>query len=270
MDKRTLTISVLLGGALVVIASGVAFVFLRVMGGPAENAPQNPAVNASINAPVTSSPATGINLTGDRCAAGAEENRDNCYAALAGKNGDPSVCDKIADQPSRYHCFSYVTVLVARAAADPSLCGPLAETERNSCEEIIFQGLQKVDDCGKFSAGFAARCRDRVLASRARNADDCSGIADQNLKNSCLSAINAPRPDSKDADADGLTDYVELEFTKTDPGKSDSDGDGLSDREETAYSTDPNKADTDGDGFKDGDEVKNGYNPAGDGKLPTP
>jgi len=47
----------------------------------------------------------------------------------------------------------------------------------------------------------------------------------------------------------------------------DSDNDGLSDFSEQMYDADPNNPDSDGDGFKDGDEVKNGFNPAGPGKL---
>ena len=47
----------------------------------------------------------------------------------------------------------------------------------------------------------------------------------------------------------------------------DTDGDGLFDDEEIKYNCDINNPDTDGDGFSDGDEVKNGYNPAGEGKL---
>lgn len=48
----------------------------------------------------------------------------------------------------------------------------------------------------------------------------------------------------------------------------DTDSDGLPDYDEvTEYNSDPEDADTDNDGFSDGDEVKNGFNPAGEGKL---
>ncbi|MCX6796410.1 MAG: hypothetical protein NTW06_02835 [Candidatus Falkowbacteria bacterium] len=47
----------------------------------------------------------------------------------------------------------------------------------------------------------------------------------------------------------------------------DTDGDGLLDPEEAIFSTDPAKRDTDGDGYEDLAEVKNGYNPAGQGKI---
>jgi hypothetical protein len=48
----------------------------------------------------------------------------------------------------------------------------------------------------------------------------------------------------------------------------DTDEDGLSDADEVEYGTDINNPDSDGDGYSDGSEVENGYNPAGEGKLP--
>ncbi len=70
-----------------------------------------------------------------------------------------------------------------------------------------------------------------------------------------------------DTDQDGLTDSEE-NISGTNINIVDTDGDGLSDYEEIKiYGTNPLLADTDGDGYSDGDEVKNGYNPAGDGKL---
>lgn len=47
----------------------------------------------------------------------------------------------------------------------------------------------------------------------------------------------------------------------------DSDSDGLTDLEEDLYGSDVNNGDSDGDGYSDLNEVKNGYNPAGPGKL---
>lgn len=48
----------------------------------------------------------------------------------------------------------------------------------------------------------------------------------------------------------------------------DSDRDGLSDEAELEkYKSDPQNPDTDGDGFNDGQEVRNGYDPAGPGRL---
>jgi hypothetical protein len=71
----------------------------------------------------------------------------------------------------------------------------------------------------------------------------------------------------KDTDSDGLNDDEET-ILGTDILGADSDKDGLSDYDEVrVYRTDAMNVDTDGDTFKDGDEVKNGYNPAGAGKL---
>ena len=70
-----------------------------------------------------------------------------------------------------------------------------------------------------------------------------------------------------DSDNDGLDNVRETELG-TDPNNPDTDGDGLNDYEEVVYwKTNPLKADTDSDGFGDGKEVKAGYNPLGQGKL---
>lgn len=75
-------------------------------------------------------------------------------------------------------------------------------------------------------------------------------------------------PRAQDTDLDKLTDYEEVYTYKTDPLKKDSDNDQLTDAEEiNTYKTDPLKNDTDGDGYSDGQEIKNGYNPAGEGRL---
>ena len=47
----------------------------------------------------------------------------------------------------------------------------------------------------------------------------------------------------------------------------DSDQDGLYDPEEAWLGTNPNNQDSDGDSYPDAGEIKNGYNPAGPGKL---
>ncbi len=73
-----------------------------------------------------------------------------------------------------------------------------------------------------------------------------------------------------DTDGDGLDDIYESNI-KTDPLNWDTDGDELGDGDEvTIWKTDPLKADTDGDSYLDGAEIKNGYNPAGPGKLFEP
>lgn len=73
-----------------------------------------------------------------------------------------------------------------------------------------------------------------------------------------------------DKDGDGLDDTKETELG-TDPNNWDSDGDELSDGDEVlVWKTSPLNPDTDGDKYQDGAEVKNGYNPAGTGKIFEP
>ncbi len=82
------------------------------------------------------------------------------------------------------------------------------------------------------------------------------------------------RPDRKDTDGDGLTDYEELfpspnarvAAGATNPRQSDTDGDGLNDAWERRYGYDPltpndPDADADGDGLTDLEESKLGTNP---------
>lgn len=70
-----------------------------------------------------------------------------------------------------------------------------------------------------------------------------------------------------DSDNDNLSDDKEKELG-TNPNNWDSDSDGLGDGEEVnVWKTNPLNSDTDGDSYSDGSEVKNGYNPAGPGKI---
>lgn len=73
-----------------------------------------------------------------------------------------------------------------------------------------------------------------------------------------------------DTDGDGLDDDRER-VLGTNPNHWDSDGDGLGDGDEVIiWKTDPLNPDSDGDGYLDGEEVKNGYNPAGQGRIFEP
>jgi Malectin domain/Bacterial TSP3 repeat len=73
-----------------------------------------------------------------------------------------------------------------------------------------------------------------------------------------------------DSDKDGLKDWDELSFHKTDPNRADTDGDGLNDGiEVNTHRTDPLKADTDGDAISDGQEIAKGSNPLDAGSIPS-
>jgi thrombospondin type 3 repeat protein len=73
-----------------------------------------------------------------------------------------------------------------------------------------------------------------------------------------------------DADRDGLTNWREINRTRTNPRRADSDGDGLSDKTEISLTkTNPRRADSDGDGFNDGTEVFAGSDPWDPSSVPS-
>ena len=67
--------------------------------------------------------------------------------------------------------------------------------------------------------------------------------------------------DTRDPDADGLTNYQEIIVRLTDPNLQDTDGDGVNDGQEVTDGTNPLVADSDGDGLDDGDEKTRATNP---------
>lgn len=79
-------------------------------------------------------------------------------------------------------------------------------------------------------------------------------------------------PNNPDTDSDGLDDWTEVWFTRTNPLSSDSDGDGLTDGFERSHEypdaygnlllLDPNNPDLDGDGLVDSRDLAAGCSPA--------
>jgi hypothetical protein len=102
-----------------------------------------------------------------------------------------------------------------------------------------------------------------VRAEQAIDSDQ-DGISDQD-------ETQIYRTDSQksDTDGDGFTDGEELKngYSPYDAKKAlklengDADKDGLSDRMELNFRANPVVADTDGDGFTDGEEIRNGFDP---------
>lgn len=62
---------------------------------------------------------------------------------------------------------------------------------------------------------------------------------------------------STDTDSDGLSDYYEVNVSKTDPLKKDTDGDGITDGNELDLGLDPLKKDSKGDGIADNERILN-------------
>ena len=117
--------------------------------------------------------------------------------------------------------------------------------------------------------------------------DNLEDFDNDNLTNYDEMLYNT-NPVNNDTDGDGLSDWEEINVTKTDPtnldtdgdgmpdkyeldkgfnplnstdGSLDNDGDGLTNAEEYKHGTDPFKADTDGDGMNDGFEVEYDLDP---------
>jgi formylglycine-generating enzyme required for sulfatase activity len=67
--------------------------------------------------------------------------------------------------------------------------------------------------------------------------------------------------DTRDPDADGLTNYQEIILRLTNPEVADTDSDGVNDGQEVADTTNPLITDSDSDGLSDGEEKTRGTNP---------
>lgn len=86
-----------------------------------------------------------------------------------------------------------------------------------------------------------------------------------------MAALFGVDPNEEDTDQDGLSNYIEIYISETDPALADTDGDGIGDadedldedgitnKEEIDFGTDLGNADSDHDGIDDYEEL-NGYN----------
>jgi len=91
-----------------------------------------------------------------------------------------------------------------------------------------------------------------------------SGVIDDEINNETTDNDNDGLTNAKekeldtninlgDTDRDGISDYYEINNTKTDPLKIDSDDDGINDGDELDLDLNPLNSDSKGDGIKDGD-----------------
>lgn len=81
-------------------------------------------------------------------------------------------------------------------------------------------------------------------------------------------AAYGTNPTLSDTNRDGLNDNEAI-AKKIEAAKDDTDNDGLNNTFELKAGTNPFVADTDGDGHGDGEEVNTGFNPCGEGKIPS-
>ncbi|MBI4256458.1 hypothetical protein HY626_00175 [Candidatus Uhrbacteria bacterium] len=178
----------------------------------------------------------------------AQEDRDNCYWAVARANQDVKPCSSISIAEDAVRCSDGVMETQAREVADPSLCEQIADVARASrCKESIGGSLTSENCVDRRPEA----CTDVVLFEKAAttlDAEICDGIVDELMRLSCYDVVE-----------DALVRKLDQDV--------DTDQDGLTDSEEDVYGTDPENADTDGDTYLDGDEVDAGYDPNGTGKL---
>ena len=197
---------------------------------------------------------------------------------------DPSLCQKsVLDQAAQ----SMNTPEACKALKDPAAL--------NDCVWGVAVKAGDAKICSQITAAsVAASCADGVALKKAvdaRNEQLCASVKDEMKRASCVEAAAPTTAANCTARGKGAAECtartaIEAAAAKRDPSLctavaadfqdlcrelvvDDVDLDGLVAADEALYGSNPNKADTDGDGFKDGDEVKNGFNPAGPGKLVT-
>lgn len=86
-----------------------------------------------------------------------------------------------------------------------------------------------------------------------REVDDTTADNDKDGLTNAKEKELGTNPNLADTDRDGISDYYEINVTKTDPLKADSDNDGINDGDELDLGLDPLKSDSKGDGIKDGE-----------------
>lgn len=154
-------------------------------------------------------------------------------------------CEKLEDENQKNLCLGHVLYEEATLKKDISLCQKIPGGGNDTeCLQSIIGEHDNLDYCKSLSEELRQTCAQiiaRKLAYEKKDKNICNEIIDDASKNECK-------------------EYVD--------GVLDSDNDGLTNLQEAVYKTDPNNPDTDNDGFKDGDEVKNGFNPAEEGKMP--
>lgn len=134
---------------------------------------------------------------------------------------------------------------------DESQCASYkTDNEQSRCYSCFGEFKSDLFLCEKATIAFDKEKCYMEIAKINRDQALCDKITDANLKKMCDSAIET-------ASYLSSTNIYTLDFDK----------DGLNFISEIKFATDIDNSDTDGDSYKDGDEVKNGYNPAGTGKL---
>ena len=170
------------------------------------------------------------------------ENRDQCRRYFVGNNYDERICQQMELAENQEGCRSF---LLSRGDDLPACTKLNDPQEQKFCIQQVVGNNQKTGPsfCDRVSGTLRRECLEAYWINEATSRVDydlCRKIAEPEGVARCLKLMPA------DTDSDGLSDYYERAFSKTDPADADSDD----------------------DGFTDGVELKSGHNPKGPGKLP--
>lgn len=198
--------------------------------------------------------------TGDGvyCKGLVNEDRDSCLGLAALTSKDAKICDEISDQAKKTSCQDAMIALSMTSSSGFGVCAGFNDVKtRTECEAGWKLKAMMKGSCE--SPLTAEECTNGGYLKSAidtRNPVLCNQLTNADLVLTCRELVG-----SGDIDLDGIS-ADEEKFRGTSDTNSDSDADGLSDFEEiNTYKTDPAAPDTDRDGYNDGAEVKAGYDP---------
>lgn len=189
------------------------------------------------------------------------------FSGIAVK-GDMSACEDLSPAEAD-NCKYYFSVYKNQ----DGLCGDIdTGSMKTDCyKKLVFDNLSdKIEKCDKEQVlDFKSSCFNGVFWGN-ETVDSCSMFSDESARQICVDSVNLRIileknknncSEIKDA---SLKTFCDQHFI---PG--DFDKDGLFDAEESKIGTNPYIADTDGDSYNDKDEIDKGYNPCGEGLMPT-
>lgn len=194
------------------------------------------------------------------CKESSGDDRDLCLNAAALAANNRSICEEIKDEQRAATCSdAIIAVSLLAAGSSTDLCADYSTAElQQTCVDNILYDLAWSGDCSDQRIS-KVMCESLAAIKVAKSVQDpkmCDVIADADYVLACREIVGPG-----DLDLDGVL-ADEESYLGTSDTNSDSDADGLSDFDEVnTHKTNPAAADTDRDGFNDGMEIKAGYDP---------
>jgi len=190
------------------------------------------------------------------------------FSKIAAK-GDMASCEDLSSAEAD-NCKYYFSVYENQ----DGLCGDIeiSSMKQDCYKKLVFNNLSdRVKKCNdEQTPSLIIDCLNYIFWGN-ENVDSCSMFTDDSIRQICADSVNLriileknKNNCSKVKDA-SLKTFCDQHFVQ-----GDFDQDGLFDAEEDKIGTNPYFADTDGDGYGDKDEIDKGYNPCGEGLIPTP